>query len=424
MRNEDTHNDKQLQRLFQSFEPVVPPGAWEGIAGALDRKRNRRIAMWWITAAAVFIGGMAALWLGLNDLKQTRKVDRQAEVAKATETGKGESNSIILGGNSSKSANNQNLVRVNSGGNAKIDIKPISSEKIFQENKEQNQIVPESSPEIAGNDRELVNPFGLRILPSKWPVADAITSVDVPKPKLYKAPVSKWTLAAGVLQMQTGNGHSVNPANSRYVHKNYLSHMKEGEQNMGGTGFSLQLGYQLNRKFTLTGGLQFRQLNTRQHFSFADEVPVTLVPGNTPDKFGNYPIIGYFGNTVSISYSGFQRNNMLEIPLGITADFAISSKWSVKPAITINTGFISDFSGFTLDYQQLQTISQQADWFRKVQISGSLSAGAYRKINRNLQWGVTLGAARMFTPTYVPDASVRPRNHAAGLGTQIIWRID
>ena len=421
MKNEDTHTDKQLQGLFQSFEPTVPPGAWEGIAFAMDRKRKRRIVLWWIAAAALV--GITGFWL--NNIKQPSQVQKQEEIAKEQKAGNEESKTISTGEKPTVSAENKTPINGVSGGKTISVINPNSREKIAQQFKEQHLIKTEFAlPEIIVNNYEFINSFGLRILPLPLPVADAITSFDMPKPKPYKAPESKWTLVAGVLQMQTGNGYSINPLNSRYVHKNYLRHMEDGEQNMGGTGFSLQLGYQLNSKITLTGGLQFRQLNTRQQFSFSDEVPVTLMPGNTPDKFGNYPIIGYFGSTGSVSYIGYQRNTMVEIPLGVNTNFALSSKWSLRPAIALNTGFITGISGFTLDYQQLQITPQQSGWFRKVQMSGSMSVGAYRKISRKLQWGASLVGTRMFTPAYVPNASIRPRNHAVGIGTQIIWRID
>jgi len=424
LKNEDTHTDKQLQEMFHSFEPTVPPGAWEGIAGAMDRKRNRRTAFWWIAAAAVLLVSITGLCIGLTNSKKIGTVQKQEEVTKTNATGNYEPQPNVSSEDRTNSNENKTPIKEGSIGEVKT-IEQRSGKRITQESREQKQNKTEQvSPVISENERELIYPFGLRTLPVQLPVADAKTSFDMPKTKPYKAPESKWTLAAGVMQMQTGNGYSINPAYSRYVHKNYLSQVKEGEQNMGGTGFSLQLGYQLNKLLTLTGGLQFRQMNTRQQFSFSEEVPVTLMPGNSPDKFGNYPIIGYFGSTGSVSYSGFQRNTMVEIPLGVNADFALSSKWSVKPTIAINTGFISGISGFTLDYQQLQITAQQPDWFRKVQMSGFLSVGAYRKISRKVQWGATFGGTRMFTPAYIPDASVRPRNHAIGLGTQLIWRID
>jgi hypothetical protein len=424
LKNEDTHTDKQLEELFKSFEPPVPKGSWEGIAGVLDRKRNRRIFMWWIVAAAVFVGGLFGLWFGLADLKQDRIAQKQEEVTKTSDAKKDASGTHNMGNDDYSGTKEQSYAEGQSGGEAKTVVKSKFNKNFVPEIIKQNQLITETAPVIIQNNLELLEPLGLRIIPSQWPASEAITWVKLPKTKPFKAPISKWTASLGVMQMHTGNDYSVNPANSRYVHKNYLNRLKEGEQNMGGAGFSLQLGYQITPKYTVTGGVQFRQLNIRQQFSFSDEVPVTLVPGNTPDKFGNYPIIGYFGNTGSVSYNGFQRNTIVELPLGINGDFSISPKWSVKPAIAINTGIISGISGFTLDYQQLQLASQQSDWFRKVQMSGSLSVGAFRRVSRKLQWGASLGGSRMFTPVYVPDASIRPRNHAVGIGTQLIWRID
>lgn len=426
MKNEDPNTDKQLQDLFRSFEPPVPQGAWDGIAGVLDRRKNRRVMLWWMAAAALFVGGIVALWVGFSNSKEVKKIQTQETVVKQpndkikprelqpaeAETEKAADKSVHADNQVRTDGNLKNAVTEIPNG----DNKPKASETL--------ESGDESIPEIIVSGLNLPNPFGIRAIPLKRPPAAALVALHMPPPPLYKVSAGKWSISAGVTQLQTGNGYAVNPDYSRYVHKNYLTRMKQGEQNMGSTGFAVQLGYSLKNRITLNAGVQFRQLNTRQQFSFSDEVPVTLMPGNKPDKYGNYPIIGYFGNTGNVSYSGFQRNTMVEIPVGMSMDLPVAPKWTIKPALGINTGFFSGVSGNTLDYQQLQVVSQQIYRFRTVQFSGVLSVGAFRQLNSKLQWGATLGAIRMLTPVFVPDASVRARNHALGLGTQLIWRID
>jgi hypothetical protein len=430
LKNEDIHTDQQLQGLFQSFEPPLPKGAWEGIEDSMNRKQRRRVALWWIAAVAALAGCISGLWFVLSDTQYTQKSVKKQEMTVNTPSDSQikpskNAETISTQDNIGKKDIQTGRVKVN-----QIQNEPISNNPAIPENYEPNRVGLEPVWESKSGQVALPDPFGLRLTPQQWPAVNDVRAVKIAVKEAQKvadsmkANMGKWTLSAALYQMQTGNGYAVNPEYSRYVHKNYLSRMKEGELNMGGTGFAIHLGYQMNQKYAITGGVQFRQLNIRQQFNFTDEVPVTLMPGNTPDEFGNYPIIGYFGNAGSVTYSGFQRNTIVEIPLGMNADFRVTPKWSVKPAIFVNTGFVGGINGFTLDYQQLQLTAQRSEWFRKVQMSGSLSLGAFRQINRKLQWGATIGGTRMLTPAYIPNASVRPRNHSLGIGTQLNWRID
>jgi hypothetical protein len=423
LKNEDSHTDKQLQGLFQSFEPSVPPGAWDGIAGKLDRNRKRRLIFRWITAAAILVLAVLGTWMGSyknKEYKQATELGLSGNKQQESHATGPQSNEPDQSADSYKSQHQE------------VEIAKTTQELKTEKSAETKAIENESPSEFVSpsqSDKEKTEaffqePFGLRHVPVLWPIPDAAVSVNLTKPKQFKMPVGTWMLSAGVLQQQSGNGYAINPDLSRYVHKNFLSRINQGEQSMGSTGFSLQIGYALNKRLSVFGGLQFRQLNIRQQFSFSDEVPVTLMPGNNPDKFGNYPIIGYFGNTGSVSYSGFQKNTIIEIPLGIATEFYMTPLWKVKPAVSVNSGIISGVRGNTLDYQQLQIVSQQQDWFRKVQFTAGASFGVFRQLKRNLDWGISVTGNRMITPAYVPDASVRVRNHALGVGTQLIWRID
>lgn len=426
MKNEDPNTDKQLQGLFRSFEPPVPQGAWDGIARALDRRHNRRVMLCWMAVAALFVGGIVGLWAGFSHSKDVKKIQNQ-ETAVKQPNGKTKTRELQPVDAETEKAADKPVhadIQVRTDGNLKNAVTEIPKGGNNPKAPETVESGAESKPEIKVSSLNLPNPFGIRAIPLNRPPAAALVALDMPTPPLHKVPAVKWSLSAGVTQLQTGNGYAVNPDYSRYVHKNYLTRMKQGEQNMGSAGLAVQLGYDINNRITLNAGVQFRQLNTRQQFSFSDEVPVTLMPGNKPDKYGNYPIIGYFGNTGNVLYSGFQRNTMVEIPVGMSINLPVAPKWNLKPALGINTGFFSGVSGNTLDYQQLQVVAQQVYRFRTVQFSGVLSVGAFRQLGPKLQWGATLGGIRMLTPVFVPGASVRARNHALGVGTQLIWRID
>lgn len=425
MKNENNHTDKQLQGLFQSFEPPLPKGVWDGIADKLDRNRMRRLVLWY-SAAAVFIAvAIIAVCLGLSDTQKIKSVAKfNVEKTDPQQHNQKDTSKLSVEHADQQALNNSNGLRLHAR-HAKRNAADMPAEAISGEPTVKCvEPPPPPSAETTTSSVLLPEPFGLRKITAPVELAKAPVWLSLQRPAQIKRPDGKWMVSAGITQQQSSNEYAVNPDYSRYVHKNYLNRMKEGEQNMGSTGFALQLGYSLNKKLSLNAGVQFRQLNTRQQFSFSDEVPVTLMPGNKPDKYGNYPIIGYFGNTGNVSYSGFQRNTMVEIPVGMSMDLPVAPKWTVKPALGINTGFFSGVSGNTLDYQQLQVVAQQVYRFRTVQFSGVLSVGAFRQLNSKLQWGATLGAIRMLTPVFVPDASVRARNHALGLGTQLIWRID
>lgn len=267
--------------------------------------------------------------------------------------------------------------------------------------------------------------FGLRTSSILSDLQDSLLPHSLPfaiKESVRKQ--SPWFLAAGFSGQQGSVAYSVNPANSRYVHKNYLMRMQEGEFSMGGLQFLAMAGYRLNSKWSMLAGIQYQQGQTRQSFDFNDEVPVTLIPGNKPDKFGNYPIIGYFSGSGGTQYQGFTATSFTEIPLGVMYEIKVQKHWFLKPSVTVNTGFVSSISGNTLDYQLLNITARNQDWFRKTTFSANAGLGIYRKLSERAQWGISINGSSMLTQTYVPGASIRPRNQAIGLGSQFIWRLS
>lgn len=254
-----------------------------------------------------------------------------------------------------------------------------------------------------------------------------LSHAEVPAPAPFHARFGRLSLGFGLMQNLSGMSYTVNPEFSQYVHKNYLERMRSGESSLGAVQAGFLVSYRLTRRGPLSvfGGLNYMQRNTRQQFNFSDEVPVTLMPGRQPDKFGNYPIIGYFSPSGTTAYSGFTRMTMFEIPVGLMYDHKFGrSRWSMIPMISANLGFIASESGNTLDYQLLTLVSRNPDWFRRTVVNGSAGLGVYRELMPGLRLGATLNAAYTATPVYVPGATVRPRAWATGFGTQIIWRID
>jgi hypothetical protein len=270
-----------------------------------------------------------------------------------------------------------------------------------------------------------IEPFGIRLVFFRLEnnIPENLKGFE---PKEPKNPLGRWILGIGVAQNRSGMSYSINPQNEKYVHKNYVKRMKEGEFVAGNVQANLSVGFKLNSKWALFTGLSYSSQNNRQNFSFTDEVPVTLMPGNKPDKFGNYPIIGYFTPSTPsyTSYSGFSKLSFVEIPLGLMFEQKINEKWTLISTASFNSCRITEETGYTLDYQLLSAIPRQHEWFRKTVYSAGATMGIYKNISRSVCWGANFNTNRNITPVYIQDASIRPRTWTAGLGMQLLWRID
>jgi hypothetical protein len=286
------------------------------------------------------------------------------------------------------------------------------------------QITEQKSVVHSGQPSYLL-PFGIKTV-------QVGTDFEIPadikglKPVQRPTVPGRWVLGVGVVQNRAGMAYSVNPENRSYVHKNYLKRMQEGEFMAGNVQAGISLGYKLNKKWTLLSGINYAMLSNRQDFNFSDEVPVTMMPGNKPDKFGNYPIIGYFTPSVPnfTQYKGFSKISFIEVPLGLSYEHKLNRKWSLIPSATLNACRIAGETGYTLDYQLLSAVPRKSEWFRKTVFTAAASVGIYKEISPRMQWGVNLLSSRNLTPVYVPNASVNPRAWSAGMGMQILWRID
>lgn len=430
-----------LQNSFGSFEPALPPGAWDNIALKLDQKdKHRKIFFWrWILAA-----GFAVL-LGVGATYFTLKHE-QGDV----NTGKSNTSSInidkspvhvdsepITGDNAvsqeSKEAHKSNTRTAPE----KSVISPDAASHNVNRNNNNNRKSGESglinndeSITVAGDQvRHIIRipEFDLNNAALKallfMPEHSADKDVVNFAPQLYFPKHSPWSFGVNVMQNQSGTGYSVNPEFSGYVHKNYLKRMAEGERSLGAIQSGFWAAFRLSKKFSVMGGVNYAQRNTRQQFSFEDEVPVVLVPGRKPDKFGNYPIIGYFSPSGRTEYNGFSRITLFEVPVGIMGHFALNRNWTLRPAMTMNFGRIVSETGSTLDYQLLTVTGLNTSWFRKQIVTPAASIGITRSVSNGLDFGVFANSAYNATPVYVSGATVRPRTWAIGLGTQLIWTL-
>lgn len=295
-----------------------------------------------------------------------------------------------------------------------------------------NLVSPAQSSATSESGRELTAELQNKLLPFGIREQRISLNIQIPAalngflPHVHPAKESRWLLGVGVIQNRSGMAYSVNPDNLKYVHKNYLKRMREGEYTAGNIQAGISLGYKLNQKWAVLTGLNYSVLSNRQNFDFSDEVPVTLMPGNKPDKFGNYPIIGYFTPSVPgyTNYQGFSKLSFVEVPIGVSYEHRLNRKWCLIPTATINSCIISGESGKTLDYQLLSVVSRQSEWFRKTVFTASAGVGLYKSISPGLQLGANFVSTRNLTTVYVPDASVRPKAWSAGLGMQLLWRID
>ncbi len=264
---------------------------------------------------------------------------------------------------------------------------------------------------------------GAGLTHSAFPMSPFYNVLTEIHPSLYFPRHNRWTLGAGVLQNQSGMGYSINPDFSSYVHKNYLKRMQEGESNMGAIQTGFWAAYAINKKFSVFAGLNYAQRNARQQFSFEDEVPVTLMPGQIADKFGNYPIIGYFNPSDRTEYTGFSRLTVLELPVGVMFTLPLTPKWTLRPTLGLNFGRITAETGNTLDYQLLSVTALKQEWFRKHIVTPTASLGVARKLSDALQFGVLASSGYSVTPVYVSGATVKPRAWTVGFGTQLIWTL-
>ena len=405
----------------------MPPGSWDAIALKLDKKKRKGLFFWYsISAAVVLLVATCALWfmhkpkkteLQVSPTEQSAGNNQKAE--KAIAENKSDSQDLQASKLHSPQdwhAANQPVVFPKT----KVLSKGADDNKILTDQEEQ----PEKQNSVS-SVMDLPEGFGLRTSSILSDLQDRLLPNSLPVAiKELVRKQSAWFVVAGLSGQQGSVAYSVNPANRRYVHKNYLMRMQDGEFSMGGLQFSALAGHKINSRWSLLAGVQYQQGHTRQSFDFKDEVPVTLVPGNKPDKFGNYPIIGYFAGSGSTQYQGFSATSFAEIPVGVMYEITVKKHWLLKPSLTINTGFVSSVSGNTLDYQLLNIAARNQDWFRKTTFSANAGLGIYRKLNERAQWGVSINGSSMLTQTYVPGASIRPRNQAIGLGTQFIWRLN
>lgn len=433
-----------LQTSFGSFEPTLPPGAWDNIALKLDNKdKQRKVFFWrWILAAgfAVLLGVGVSYYALKKDQQEGISGKSNSPIIKQQSSPQGESetkpgdNAISQGTEENNYRNlktNQEKAVISEGVKNRDAIRPdnlingqgANSGALNQtDNHKPSAEVTEQSKQVVRIPEFDLDNAGIQaaiFMPENTGNKDVLSF----GPQMYFPKHSPWSFGVNVMQNQSGTGYSVNPEFSGYVHKNYLKRMAEGERSLGAIQSGFWAAFRLNKKFSLMGGVNYAQRNSRQQFSFEDEVPVVLVPGRKPDKFGNYPIIGYFSPSGRTEYNGFSRITLFEIPVGIMGHFALNRNWTLRPAMTMNFGRIVSETGSTLDYQLLTVTGLNTSWFRKQIITPTAALGITRTLKNGLDFGVFANSSYNATPVYVSGATVRPRTWAVGLGTQLIWTL-
>ncbi|MBL7812857.1 MAG: hypothetical protein JNL57_11585 [Bacteroidetes bacterium] len=386
--------------------------------------------LWFSAAALVALLIVSALWMtrgaGTKDSQASTPVSVQKETQSSAQSEKSNNQSNHHqdnGHTGSTAVSGHNAVPANSGN---ISIKPNQAGvKPLPEVGTSNTPAPELAETLETAKHLTVDATGAGI-------ASSAVELSNPGGNTQKLPLSlqplhrfggHWFAGFAVSQNQTGLGYDINPKYLAYVHKNFLSRMRDGESNLGALQFSGMAGYRVYRNLSVFAGVNLQQTLTRQKFSFTDQAPAVDMTQKL-DNRGKGPIIGYLFNGAPVEYNGTSKTTVINVPVGIMTEYSLGKKWSVIPMLAANVGFLTQVTGQTLDYQILKVENRDPEWFRKTLMGVSGSVGAYRHLGYGLRWGVSAGVNGTATPVYNTGSTVRPRTWAAGLSTQLIWRID
>jgi hypothetical protein len=228
-------------------------------------------------------------------------------------------------------------------------------------------------------------------------------------------PLSSWAFEVGYDQNQTALAYQISPGREKYVHKNYLNRIREGQWALSAPQLQVGLKYQWNKNWSVSVGLGFAQTRTMQRFDFRDSVPFSVAQGNEADALGNYPIFGYLGLGPSISYEGIQTFQMLSVPLGLGYQVPINRFWTFQSELSMRYHRLFSSRGQTLNYHDLTLMEENADVYRNTIWSTRISAGADYRLSRKQYVGLRINTQGAITPFYKDNASVDNRGWSLGM---------
>lgn len=264
--------------------------------------------------------------------------------------------------------------------------------------------------------RELVE---FNIGPWKLSIAQPVSSRNPYK----NAHLNKWALEVGYDQNQTQFSYQVSESKEKYVHKNYLDRMREGEFSLSAPQFHTAIRYEINNRWHASVGLGFAQTRTSQIFNFRDSVPVSVAQGQEADAFGNFPIFGYIGLGQQVEYEGIQTVNMVSVPINLGYNYPINRLWSVSAEGSARYNLISGTMGKTLNYHTLELMNADQKVYRNSLVTARFSAGIERKLNLKKSFGVRLNTQGSITPLFKQDAAVQNRGWSVGMSAYYYWKL-
>lgn len=435
MEKSPSNIDQLLKGMFETFEPAVP-FQFDKVASGLDaKKRGRRNIMLWSSVAAVVFTAVSGIIFLTPD---TAMVNNLTEVNSNVE--RADNNSA----NSSQNEfNNPGLVNelntnsrdLNSPQNTKTSPTyannahakmPLSGVNYINSITEIPTLNNASNP-IIGEHASLE---GVRNL-NEWVYTDfsgkAIETIPTSLGYFLQLPVrihlpqkpnqllSSWAFEVGYDQNQTAMAYQISTGREKYVHKNYINHMKEGEFALNAPQLQAALKYYINKNWFVSLGLGFAQTRTMQRFNFRDSVPVSVSQGFEADALGNFPIFGYLGLGQQVAYEGIQTVQMLSLPVSVGYQFPINRFWSFSSELSTRYNHLYASKGKTLNYHDLSLLETGNDIYRAGIWSGRFSAGAEYRLSRNQYLGLRLNTQGAFTPFYKKDASIVNRGWSVGM---------
>ena len=458
LENSNKHIDNWLSQQFEDFTPNPGPALWQSIDASLDRKERQQKFIWyWLVAGvlSLVVAGSLFQWNKISNKSVVApKTVAQAGAVKITE--KSELNQTKSSNFSDQNAPIQNPeLQSNSGSQTNPVVqsngvtpnsKPSKYNPSGNYMKSENTPDPIQAPEFnppspvqlvnENTADEIpatldVNPFGIESMEIEGAVnpnsvsrisADQLAwSVDKKSDKL----LGRWMIEAGVDANQTGLMYRSTADLSKYVHKNYFNHMKDGEFALSAGRFNISSVYQITKNHAVKVGVAYAENRTQQRFDFRDSMPATVIPGNNPDALGYYPIFGYLGLGPQVKFNSQTTYSMISVPLGYVGYFPITKQYSITPEVLLQANKLSVSTGAqTLDYQTLLQTAQQASNFRKLIWGARVAVGVEKRLNYSHAIGLRFNAQSMLTSMYVPNAALQPRGWSLGLSAHYSWRIQ
>ena len=460
MEKSQIHIDQQLKGKFDTFQPAVP-FQFEKIAARLDAKKSRRrtFLLWSSVAAVVFTAVSGTIFL-LPDTATVNKTTSNPEIVSNAPINIDKDHSLNSTSNSkvdvpknTKNASSTSVgdlnestdQQMNEGASVQsfngmgLTLRNIESVKKANKKTSSPNPIQSAFANLIGSKSEN-NPSSTEILIEAEDLNQSINNaiysdfsgksiqtiptsfgyflqlpVRIHSPQMPKQPLSSWAFEVGYDQNQTAMAYQISPGREKYVHKNYINRMREGEFALNAPQLQASLKYFINKNWSLSAGLGFAQTRTMQRFNFRDSIPVSVSQGFESDALGNYPIFGYLGLGQQVAYEGIQTVQMLSIPMAVGYQYPINRFWSFSSELSTRYNRLFASQGKTLNYHDLSLLEADNAIYRASIWSARVSAGAEYRLSRNQYLGLRVNTQGAFTPLFKKDASVVNRGWSLGM---------